>query len=370
MPGCDRAAPSSGDAVKSPASQPAVPVSIARTEQSDVDITVSAIGWVEALSMVTIKPQVDAELVDIHFNEGEDVTKGQLLFTLDNRTYVAALHLAEANLARDSALAENSAREAGRINALFESKQASPRERDESRADADSKAAQVRADEAEVERARLQVERCAIRAPIAGRAGSYLAFRGNVTLENETPLVVINEIAPIFVTFSIPERYLGDIRSATTQLKVEAEIEGVSKIVESGRLAFVDNLVDRTTGMVRLKATFGNENRRLWPGQFVNVALTVGRVPNAIVAPAVAVQAGQSQPFVFVVKDDQTVEMRPVEPGLKFGQQVVITSGLAANEVVVTDGHMRLAPGARIEPKKPPQSSSQPAAGGAEVAGR
>lgn len=357
--GCDKAPAQSA----SMAQQPVVPVHVARVAQEDVDVTVSAIGWVEAYTTVTIKPQVDGELVAVHFKEGDDVEAGQLLFTLDVRPYEAALHLAEAQLKRDQALALSARQEADRIAGLFKDNQASSHEHDDSTADAAAKEAQLKADEAEIEQARLQVERCTIKSPIAGRTGRYLANRGNITESNKTSLVVINEIKPIYVTFALPERHLAQIQGATSQLVVKAEIPGGEGPVQVGHVAFIDNQVDKDTGMVRLKAEFGNEDMRLWPGQFVRVELTTSHLTQALVAPATAIQPGQSGSYVYLVKSDQTVEARDVETSVNVGADTVIQSGLTVGDLVVTDGQLRLAPGARVtyrgdKPQEPGDAST------------
>lgn len=353
--GCEKAPAKS--AAKIDAKPPAIPVSVALSSRQDVDVRVSAIGWVEPLATVTVRPQVDAELVSIHFEEGDEVRQGQLLFKLDARSYEAQLHLAEANLKRDQVIALDARREADRLSSLYATNQASSRERDESIADAEAKEAQIGADQAEVERTRLQVERCTILSPVTGRAGSHLVHRGNITKENETALVIINEIAPIYVTFSIPEYHLAEIRSQGESLPVHVEIPNVGVVDEPGKLSFLDNEVDRTTGMVRAKAIFPNTNRQLWPGQFVRVQLTTNRLPQVVVTDTMAVQAGQSGSFVFVVDAEKKVEMRPVVTGIRVDDKTVIVKGLDANELVVSDGHLRLAPGATVEFKNNPSTT-------------
>lgn len=352
-----------------PAAPPAVPVNAARAAQRDVDEDVTAIGWVEAYSNVTIKPQIDGELIGVHFNDGDEVAAGQLLFTFDARPFEAALLLAESNLARDQALAADAAKEADRVLALFDNKQGSPRERDEKRADADAKAAQLRADEAELASARLRVEYCTIRSPVAGRTGSVMSHRGTITKANETALVEITQIAPIYVTFSVPERHLPKVRAAGDDtLPVRVSIPGDENGEEVGRLTFIDSTVDRSTGMVRLKATFSNENRRLWPGQYLNVKLTTGHLRQVVVVPRTAVQPGQNREFVFVIGPDDKVEARTVTTGLATESGIVITRGVAPEETVVTDGQLRLSPGTLVTIKNEGDlaaTATQPAASGA-----
>ncbi|MCC6359053.1 MAG: efflux RND transporter periplasmic adaptor subunit [Phycisphaerales bacterium] len=345
---------------KAQSAPPPVPVAVGRVERADVSAIVTAIGWVEAYSTVTVRSQVDGELIGVHFREGDDVKPDQQLFTIDPRPYQAALHLAEANLKRDQALADDARREAERIEGLFSSNQGSPRERDMTRADADAKAAQVRARIAEIEQARLEVERCTIRSPISGRAGSLLAHRGNIVRERDTPLVVLNQVSPIYVTFSVPDKHLGEIQAAAEPLHIEVKDPVESGKLILGTLSFVDNEVDRTTGMIRLKATFDNTDHHLWPGQFVDVRMTTGRLADVVIAPSTAIQAGQDRAIVYVVSDDKTVEARPVELGIIQDGRTVVTSGLAGGEIVVTDGHLRLSPGARVQFKNDPAAASQP----------
>ncbi len=345
--------------------QPPVAVTLATVAREDFPLTVSAIGWVEAFATVTVKPQVSGQLQGLHFSEGEEVRAGQLLITIDARPFESALHLAEATRARDAALAENAEQEAVRVQGLFAQGQASERERDDARFVADSKAAQVRADEAEMARAGLDVEYCTIRAPLDGRAGSYLVNRGNVVKANETELVVINQLAPIYVTFSVPERYLSEIRaaSASEPLRVEVSSDDADAAVETGTLTFIDNQVDKSTGMVRLKATTPNAERRLWPGRFARVTLVTRTLREAAVAPASAVQPGQGGTFVYVVNADKTVSRVDVTAGPTVEGKTVIERGLTGGETVVTDGHLRLVPGMRIEAKQPPATGPARAAG-------
>jgi multidrug efflux system membrane fusion protein len=343
----------------SPASQPAakppppVPAKTARAMREDFAITVSAIGWVEPYASLTIKPQVAGQLKEIHFREGDELTPGQVLFTIDPRPFEAALHLAEAMLARDQALADDAQLEARRAQSLFDNNQGTDRERDATRFAADSRLAQVRADEADIERAKLNLEYCTIRAPFAARAGSYLVYRGYVLKENEAEMVVINQLSPIYVTFSLPEQYLAQVQESLKNggVSVLAEFDDVGAARESGTLAFLNNEVDKSTGMIKLKATFENQNRRLWPGRFVRVSLATRTLPDTVVVPAPAVQPGQGGMFVYVVRPDQTVAMSMVEVGPTIDGRTAILRGLAGDEEVVTDGHLRLTPGAAIEVK-------------------
>jgi len=331
----------------------AMPVTIATATREDVPVQVQAIGWAEAYATVTIRPQVEGQLTEIHFTEGQQVKIGDLLFTIDPRPFVAALRLSEANLLKDQALAQDAEREANRVTDLFTKNMAADRERDQARANSDAVRAQVQADQAAVENATLRLEYCTIRSPIDGRAGARLVDVGNIVEANKTALVTVNQISPIFVTFSVAERHLSLIKQQmqAAPLTVEARFADEPSDPIIGRLAFVDNQVDTLTGMVRLKAAFPNEDHRLWPGRFVNVALTISKQQDVVVVPTSAVQTGQRGTFVFVVRGDSTVEMRPVSVGANVHERTVLSEGVQAGEVVVTDGQLRLTPGVKVRSK-------------------
>ncbi len=343
---------------RSPA-RTAVPVTVARAVQQEVPVQIRAIARVEPYATVTVKPQVGGQIAAVHFAEGQDVKAGDLLFSLDARPFEAALRQAEANLAKDTALAEDAAEEAAWEADLLQQKVATDREYNKSQAAADALAATVRADQAAVERARIDLDYCSVRSPLDGRTGALLADRGNVVKINEAALVVINQIRPIYVTFSVPEQYLAEVKKyqAAGPLTVEAVIPQDEGPPEHAELTFIDNQVDRTTGMIMLKSTFQNEKRRLWPGQFVNAILTLTTEPGAIVVPSQAVQTGQSGQFIFVVKADQTVDMRTVTAGLTLGNKTVIQRGIEAGDTVVTDGQLRLVPGAQVTIKEGPATT-------------
>jgi multidrug efflux system membrane fusion protein len=349
LTGCDAKSVSSPSA----GTDAAMPVAVATASREDVPIQVQAIGWAEAYATVTIRPQVEGQLTEIHFTEGQQIKIGDLLFTIDPRPFVAALRLSEANLLKDQALAEDAEREASRVTDLFAKNMAADRERDQARANSDAVRAQVQADQAAVENAKLRLEYCTILSPIGGRAGARLVDVGNIVEANKTALVTVNQISPIFVTFSVAERHLSLIKQEmqAAPLTVETQFADESSDPIIGRLAFVDNQVDMLTGMVRLKATFPNEDHRLWPGRFVNVALTISKQQDAVVVPTSAVQTGQRGTFVFVVRGDSTVEMRPVSVGANVHERTVLSEGVQAGEVVVTDGQLRLTPGAKVRSK-------------------
>jgi len=336
-----------------------VPVVVARVVQEDVPIQVPAIGWVEGYAVVTVKARVEGQLTGVHFTKGQDLKAGDLLFTIDPRPFAAAVQAAESQLARDKALAEDAEKDAQWKADLFRQGTAAQREYDQSRAQAEALRATVRADEAALEKAKLELEYCTIRSPIDGRAGDLLVDRGNIVKANETALVVIEQVRPIYVAFSVPEHHVAAVkeRLADGRLPVEATLPGEEGTAERGVLTFMDNRVDTATGTIRLKGTFQNEHRRLWPGQFVNVILILATERNAVLVPSQAIQTGQQGQFVFVVKADQAVELRPVLVGRTVGDRVVIQEGLKAGEIVVTDGQLRLVPGAKVDIKNPPTTT-------------
>ena len=346
-----------------------VPVLAARVEKREMPIEVSAIGNVEALQSVAVQARVSGEIDQVAFREGQDVQPGDLLFTIDPRPYQAALAEAQARLERDRALAKNAEETAARYADLVKKDYVTPEQYEQMRAGGEAARATARADEATVENARLQLSYTRITAPIAGRTGSIQVHKGNMLRPNdERTLVTINQIRPIAVAFTVPEAAFDQIRRARedSKLSVVAQASrgpadpaapgsevapGGGEKPENGELSFVDNTVDRATGTVRLKATFANDTGALWPGRFVDVVLTLSHDRDALVVPVEAIQTGQQGSYVFVVKDDSTVESRPVTVGRKQGGRVVIAKGLSADERVVTDGQMRLAPGVKVEVK-------------------
>jgi membrane fusion protein, multidrug efflux system len=337
------------------APRPGVPVKVATVEERTVPFEVQTIGYGEAYSTVSVKAQVSAELMQAHFHEGDYVSKGQLLFTLDRRPFDAALAQAKANLAHDKAQAENAKVETARYAKLYQEGVVSKEQNDQLKTSADAATALVAADEAAVENARLQLEYCFIYSPIDGRTGTLMVHVGNLTKANDVPvLVTINQINPIYVTFSPPETVLPEVKqrlAAGEKLKVRALLPTDPQHPETGVLTFVDNSVDYTSGTIKMKGTFANADRRLWPGEFVNVVLTLREQHNALVVPSQAVQAGQQGSFVFVVKPDSTVELRIVEVTRTFGQDAVIAKGLRAGETVITDGQFGLVTGSKVQVK-------------------
>lgn len=328
-----------------------VPVAVATARTADVPVQVRAIGNVEAFSTVSIKAQVSGPVIGVHFTEGQDVKKGDLLFTIDPRPFQVALEQARAALAKDTALLENAKAQEDRYAKLLREGVIAQEQYDQFRTNYQTYQAAVAADQALIENAKLNLAYCTIHSPIDGRTGSLAVHVGNLVKANDVPiLVVITQVNPIYVSFSVPQQYLGEIKARMTagMLRVEAFIEG-DPVAESGVLTFVDNTVDASTGTIRLKAKFENRARRLWPGLFVNAVLTLGMERAAVVVPSEAVQEGQHGTYVFVVKPDMTAEVRRVTVGRNLAHDTVISKGLAAGEQVVTDGQIRLVTGTKVE---------------------
>ncbi len=333
--------------------QKAVPVTLATAVRKDVPVQVRAIGTVEAHSTVSVKTMVSGQILKVHFVEGQDVRKGELIFEIDPAPYEAALKLAQATLAKDSALKENAEREVRRYAALIEQDLVPRQQYDQIVSSAAALEATVKADAAAVENARVQLAYCFIRSPIDGRTGSVLVQQGNVVKANDAALVTINQITPIRVSFAVPEQNLAAIRKyqAAQSLTVEAVPQDGTAKPSFGQLSFIGNAVDAATGTIQLKGTYSNGDRRLWPGQFVNVVLTLTRRTGAVVVPAQAVQTGQEGQYVYVARPDLTAEARAVTAGETFEGGTVIEKGVQDGERVVTDGQLRLVPGARMEVK-------------------
>ena len=339
----------------------AVPVTVAPVERRTIPVEVNAIGHVEPFSTVSLKSQVNGTLVSVEFKEGQDVKAGDLLFEIDPRPFKAALDQALANLARDRAQEKNASADADRYAGLVQKDYVTKEQYDQVRANAEALASTVKASEAAVENARLQLSYCTLTAPINGRTGSLLVHAGNVIKANDDkPLVVINQIQPVFVTFSTPESSLSDLQrgAGSAPLAVSAAPSNDPARRRIGELTFLDNTVDSTTGMIASKATFSNSDESLWPGQYVNVTVVLKTETGAIVVPSPAVQTGQSGSYVYVLKADSTVESRNVTVERTQGALSVVAKGLSPGEQVVTDGQLRLTPGARVEIKGRPEVAS------------
>jgi multidrug efflux system membrane fusion protein len=344
-----------------------VPVLTAKVEQKTVPLRLRAVGNVETLATVAIKSRVDGQIVKVGFKDGDDVEKGQLLFQIDPRPFEAQLQQAQANLLKDKAQLEYARGQEARYQDLLTKNFVSKEAFAQVRSNLEAAQASAAADEAAIESAKLQLQYATIRAPISGRVGKVLVSEGNLVKANDTPpLVVINQIAPIYVAFAVPEQYGPEIRAAMARgpMEVTAAPPGASGAAIRGTLTFVDNTVDPTTGTLKLRALFPNQAHQLWPGDFVETALTLREDPNAIVVPPAAVLNGPKGTYAFVVKPDRTVEQRPIQVARSEGDIAVIGKGLAAGETVVVDGASRLVAGSQVSAKGPGQSEGAGAGGG------
>lgn len=334
-----------------PKVKPPVPVKVAVARQETVPLQLRAVGRVAPCATVAIKSQISAEVLKVHFQEGDMVKKGALLFTLDPRSYRAALGQAEAGLAQDIIKSRNAHRDAERYRGLVADGIVTSEQYEQLRTAADALDAAVKADRAAVENARTQLSYCTIRAPLTGRTGDLQLQAGNIVKANaDTAMVTINQIAPIYVNFSLPEGELPALRRQLRRhpLPVSAFSPGEAKDPARGKVTFFDNTVDPTTGTILLKGTFANVDGRLWPGTFANVVLTLATLPHRVVVPTQAVQTGQQGDYVFVVRPDRTVALRQVTAGPAYLGETVIAKGVAVGETVVTDGQMRLSAGAQV----------------------
>ena len=356
-----------------------VPVTVANASHRDVPVEIQVIGNVEAYSTITVKAQVGGQLVGVYFKEGDFVKKGEKLFDIDPRPLEAAynqvvaniardqaaLLQAQANMARDQANAKYQDAQAKRYAELFQAGVISKDQAEQLRASADASAQAVNADQAAIasaqaaigastataENAKVQLGFTTIYSPINGRTGNLTVKQGNVVTANNMDMMTINQVEPIYVTFSVPEAQLTAIKKymALGSLTVRTRPQDADTADEErGALTFVDNTVDVTTGTIKLKGTFPNTDHKLWPGQFVRVTLRLTTQQNAVVVPNEAIQTGQTGAFVYVVKQDKTVESRPVVTGARVEQDMVVSEGLAVGETVVTEGQLRLAPGSKV----------------------
>jgi multidrug efflux system membrane fusion protein len=334
----------------------AAPVTVATVTQRDVPVQIRSIASVEAFLTVTIKSRVAGQLQRVHVSPGQEVKKGDPLFEIDPRPFEIALKEAQAQLERDSAMAKNAQIDSQRMSGLLAQNAATREEADKMRFAFEAAEATVRADQAAIENANLRIEYAKIRSPIDGRAGSFMSDLGNVLKADETELVVINQVRPIYVTFNVPEVDLQQVRKYLQSGQppaVHVVIPPDEEPTESGKLSFIDNTVDKETGTIRLKATFANEDRRLWPGTFVQAIMDLTVETGAVLVPSRAVQTGQNGLYVFVVQDDMTAQMRPVKVRRTIGEESLLEPGaIEAGQRVVTDGHLRVKPGAKVQIKQ------------------
>jgi membrane fusion protein, multidrug efflux system len=371
---------------------PPSPVTAAKADQRDIPVQLREIGSVDPIAVIAVKAQIGGALTKVFFKEGDDIRKGQQLFEIDPRPYQQAIDQAQAaiekdnalisqaqaNLARDRVQTANAKEQADRYEALakdgliskdqnstyqttFNSQNEALRADD---AAINSAKASLNVDKAALETAKLNLSYCYINSPIDGRAGSLLIQAGNLIKANDTTaLVNINQVEPVYVTFSVPEQFLDEIRAYSREKPLAvtaivspdniAVVNPTSSNRKTGQMTFIDNLVDNTTGTIKLKAVFPNTDHALWPGQFVNVIITLRTLHGVTVIPSEAVQSGQQGQFVFVLNPDQTVANRPVKLGQSFENQIVVDSGVAPGETVITDGQMRLIPGTRVRVVNP-----------------
>lgn len=333
-----------------------VPVKAVQAVQKNVPMQIKAIGNVEAVTSVAVKAQISGQIAKLHFVEGVDVEKGALLVSIDPEPFQASLSQAEANLAKNQAQEKYANDQVKRYEQLLKDGIVTRDQYEMLHSNAKSLAAAVAADKAAVRSARIQLGYCSIRSPISGRTGTVSIQPGNLVKANELPIVTVNQISPISVSFSLPEKRLAEVKRAIAsgKVKLEAAIPGEVALSETGSVNFLDNAINPATGTIRLKGIFTNKNRKLWPGQFTDIIITLSDRQNAVVVPTTAIQSGQQGEYVFIVKADSSVEMRPVTFTTLAGEETIIENGVAAGETVVVSGQLRLTPGAKVNTKERP----------------
>ena len=345
---------------KAPKGPPAVPVTVEEVVQKLVPFRIQAIGNVEAYSTVAVKARADGQIIEVGFKEGEEVRKGQLLFKIDPRPFEAALRQAEANALRDKAAAEQARSQEKRYQDLLDKNFVSKEAYAQIRTNATTAEATATASQAALDNARLNVEYCTVTAPIEGYAGKIQIQLGNLVKANDVnPLVVINQVHPIYVNFAVPEQRLPEVRKhmASGPMAVDALAPGSDQPAATGVLIFVDNAVDPSTGTIRLRARFANKENSLWPGQFIGVSVRLFEQPDAIVIPSTAVQTGPEGQYVYVVGQDMVADVRKIEVERTDGDHTIVASGLSKGEKVVTRGQLRLGPKTRVQISKAAEPS-------------
>ncbi len=359
LPGCSN--DTDGNGKNGQKKRSSIPVTLEVSRKETLPLEIGATGHIEAFATVGIRSQVTGTLQSVHFKEGEEVKAGELLFTIDPRPFAAGLAKVEAELAKDKADLDNARREGNRYALAVQKGLVSTEQANQAATRVATLTATVKADQAMVENARLELAYCTIRAPFAGRTGEIQTDQGNLIKANaDTPMVTINQVQPILAAFTVPGLHLKDIKKYRAAGTLQVVIADPSATDEplTGSLSFIDNTVDPTTGVIRLKARFANTGTLLWPGQMVDIQLRLTSLPDCIVVPSQAVQIGQKGSYVYVVRDDQTVEYRPVTPGMFADNNTMITAGLQAGERVVTDGQMQLADGVTIKERGRPAAVS------------
>jgi multidrug efflux system membrane fusion protein len=335
---------------------PAVPVMVAAALQQTVPVRLQGIGNVEAFSTVSIKARVDGQIVELNFREGDPVKKGAVLFRIDPRPYQSTLRQAEANAMRDAAARDQARSQERRYKELLDKNFISKEAYAQIRTNAETADAAARASRAAVENARLNLEYCTITSPLDGYVGKALLQAGNLVKANDVnSLLVINQVRPIYVNFSVPEQSLPEVRKYMAAGPLDVEVIPPDPVAARvvGRLIFIDNAVDPNTGTIKLRAQFDNSEAALWPGQFVNVSLRLYEQADAITVPATAVQTGPEGQYVYVVGSDSLVDIRKVIVQRADNERAIIATGLAKGERVVTRGQLRLGPKTRVQIAKP-----------------
>jgi multidrug efflux system membrane fusion protein len=345
------AASGCGGSVKPAAAPPPPPVIVGQAVRRNVPISLRAIGNVESTASVAVRSRVAGQIVAVHIQDGADVVKGQTLFTIDPAPFRIALDRAEAQLARDKALLQKADADVTRFAKLVDKEYVTREQYESAISQAASQAATIRSDEAAASDARLSLSYCTIAAPISGRAGSVNLRAGNlVKVNDDPPLVTILQVRPVYVTFSVPEKYLPEVRkhAAEGKLEVRAFARGEAEDGHAGVLTFIDNEVAATTGTIRLRGEFPNDDRGLWPGQFVEVVLHLAEQTDAVIVPSSAIQVGQQGSYLYVVDAGGNAQMLPVTVDRAIGDETVLASGLVGGETVVTDGQLRIVPGGKV----------------------
>jgi multidrug efflux system membrane fusion protein len=364
-----------GDAAPDPhahINKPGLPVYAAEVTQQPMPQQIATVARVQPMATVAVQPRIEGVIESVNVAEGQEVTAGQLLMTLDDRALQAALRQAQANLAKDRAQLENAKRNVNRLIPLAAKNFTSAQSLDQAKTDVATFEAMVAGDEAQVQADQVQLSYTIIKAPISGRIGSINSKMGNLVRQADTtPLMTINQLRPIYVAFSVQQNYLDDLQAAMQagpvpvsatfpDAKQYTSIVGETPPAQRGEVAFIDNTIDAASNTLTVKARFDNADERLWPGQYVNVVVTLKTDPKAIVVPTDALQISQQGSYVWVIKDDMTVEMRPVTVAQRIGDKAVIAKGVSPGEKVVTEGQMRLENGSKvsIEQRKAEQAAS------------